>query len=231
MPFVTAKGNDKWVRSIGIPVIKNGKVIKVYGTFQDITERKKAEILLKENQIKLDKANEELFKLSYLDPLTKIPNRRAYEEKLASEINSSKRSKQPLSLMMIDVDNFKEYNDTYGHKKGDLALYTVAQTIKESLPRTTDFVARYGGEEFVVILPSTNQDGAVFVSERIINNVINSNIEHSKSTFSKLTVSIGISSTNKWFDDLQFYADKALYKAKKNGRNRYETYAVKASHE
>ena len=230
LPFVTAKGNDKWVRSVGIPVIKDGKVIKVYGTFRDITKRKKDEMLLKENQIKLDKANEELLKLSYLDPLTKIPNRRAFEERLASEINSAKRSKEPISLLMIDVDKFKEYNDTYGHKKGDMALYAVAQKIKESLPRATDFVARYGGEELVVILPSTTQDGAVLVSERIINSVTNSNIEHSKSTFSKLTVSIGIASTNKWFDELSASADKALYKAKENGRNRHETYDVKASH-
>jgi diguanylate cyclase (GGDEF)-like protein/PAS domain S-box-containing protein len=209
-----------WVYDIGQVVgwVNDGTPKRMIGTHSDITKKKKT-------QIKLDNANKQLKKMSYIDSLTELPNRRAYDEKIASEILAAKRSKVSLSLLMIDIDNFKGYNDSYGHKMGDMALFKVAQIIKKSLPRRTDFACRYGGEEFVAILPSTDIVGATSVSRKILQNIFDAGIEHVGSNFNHiLTVSIGVASVDSTFDKLLIDADKAVYRAKNNGRNRYEIY-------
>jgi diguanylate cyclase (GGDEF)-like protein len=204
-------GQWVWVYDTGqvIEWESNGAPKRMIGTHLDITEKK---VFI----AKLDKANEQLKEMSYLDPLTKIPNRRAYEEKLASLVANPRRLKTSLSILMMDVDNFKDYNDNCGQKKGDEVLFRLAQKIKEVLPRETDFVARYGGEEIIAILPNTATEGGVVIAKKIIHSVIEENIEHLYSNVDKLvTVSIGISSTNSDFDTLLDHADKALYEAKK----------------
>jgi len=186
---------------------------RMIGTHLDITERK-------EYTAKLGEANKQLQALSYLDPLTRIPNRRAYEERLPSEIALSKRSLKPLSLLMIDIDHFKQYNDTYGHEKGDEVLIQVAKIAASALPRETDFIARYGGEEFIVILPCTDIAGAELIAEKLRQQINDENITHARSPLKRLTVSIGIATTDVDFDKLLNHADIALYTAKSNGRNR-----------
>lgn len=219
LPIVTAKGNEKWIRTVGIPVSKNGKVVKLYGTFQDISKRKHVEL-------KLDKANEELLKLTYLDALTKISNRRCFDDTLIKEIHSAERSKKPLSLLMIDIDRFKSYNDKYGHQQGDDALYKVASAIKSSLARKMDIACRYGGEEFTVLLPDTDLIGAESVAVKVLQNVKALNIEHEGSEFQCVTVSIGVTSTKTAFEQLLPVADQQLYKAKEAGRNIHRSFLI-----
>ena len=205
---------------------ENNKVIGSMSLARDVTAIKSNEKKLKELTLELEESNKQLLQLSLVDPLTKIPNRRAYNERVTSEINSAKRSGNTLCLLLIDIDSFKQYNDTYGHEKGDKALYRVAQQISNTLPRKTDFVARYGGEEMAVILPYTSTEMAIVIAKKILQCVTSENIEHSYSTHNKLlTVSIGISSTVTGSDALLAHADKALYQAKKNGRNRCEIHA------
>jgi diguanylate cyclase (GGDEF)-like protein/PAS domain S-box-containing protein len=216
-------GHWVWVYDTGKVIEWESKGIpkRMIGTHLDITDNKKI-------IAKLDTANKNLMELSYLDALTRIPNRRAYKEKLISEVAVARRSKNSLSLLLIDIDNFKDYNDYYGHEQGDDALFKVAQAIKNVLPRQTDFVARYGGEEITVILPYTSSEGAEVIARKILQSVMGENIVHSSSVFKGiLTVSIGVFSTDREFDELFKHADTALYAAKKNGRNRYEIYANK----
>ena len=218
---------------------KDGHWVWVYDTGQ-VTEWESAgvpkrmigthlDITYKQRTIDdLNKVNKVLLKFSYLDLLTQLPNRRAYEERLVYEVGISQRTQNELALLVIDIDNFKAYNDYYGHEKGDKALFRLAQTIKGALPRQTDFIARYGGEEIVVILPYTAIDGAVVVAKRILQHVIDENIEYSNSDHCGiLTVSIGVSSTLNNFDELFNHSDIAMVEAKSNGRNRYEIHTYK----
>lgn len=196
---------------------------RMVGTHVDITEQKNT-------QFRLDEANAELERLVRIDPLSKIPNRRAYDERFTSALAVSKRRSSPLSLLMIDIDYFKKYNDTYGHDKGDIAIQTVAATLKNTLPRDTDFVARYGGEEFVIILPFTDSGGACVVCEEILTAVTSLEIEHKSSQCCQfLSVSIGVSSTKSGAANLFKEADEALYNAKAKGRNQYRIYETNAS--
>ncbi len=178
----------------------------------------------------LEQSNLTLQKLSELDPLTNIPNRRVYEKELTHKLSEAYRTQQPLSLLMVDIDYFKLYNDNYGHDAGDKALFSVAQTILESLPRTTDMVARFGGEEFVVLLPSTDDEGAQKVAERIRGNIELTALEHQFSKVADiLTISIGSTTLlafDKKINATTFFkqADKALYQAKEQGRNCVNAY-------
>ena len=170
--------------------------------------------------------NRELTENIYRDTLTGVYSRRFLENNLERNIKSLSRSGGMLSLMFVDVDFFKNYNDTYGHGKGDECLKLVAQTLVESLQRADDFVARYGGEEFIVVLPNTDQSGAIFVAETLLENIIKKNIPHEKNEAAPcITISIGITTgeakhTHKK-EDYITKADKALYKSKQNGRNQY----------
>jgi diguanylate cyclase (GGDEF)-like protein len=180
--------------------------------------------------ITLNKAYETIQRQAVIDALTGIPNRRSFSEQLLREFRRSKRDKYPLSIIMCDVDNFKSYNDTYGHLKGDECLKAVAKVIDKSVNRPSDFCARYGGEEFVVILPNTAQKGAVDVAEKIRTNVQKMGIEHIKSLpLQVVSLSLGVTSmetkTSMSHEELVNKADKALYMAKEKGRNRIEVFS------
>ena len=164
--------------------------------------------------------------MSIADVLTGIYNRRFLEENLERLIKSLSRSGGKLSLLMLDVDFFKKYNDTYGHGMGDTCLKTVANTLANTVSRADDFVARYGGEEFVVVLPNADEHGASKVAERMLQNIRDRNIPHEKSDVERfVTVSIGgVTNTVAYSHTVNDYfkkADQALYKSKENGRNRY----------
>jgi diguanylate cyclase (GGDEF)-like protein len=181
------------------------------------------ERLVKERTLALEQANITLKNLSETDPLTQIANRRSYDKQLSLVVLSAKRTKQPLSLLVLDIDYFKAFNDHYGHDAGDGALKIIAQHISSTLPRATDFIARYGGEEFVALLPSTDIDGAYSVAERIRSTIELSAITHEFSGICDfITVSIGIAVLTEnisQVEDLFKQADKALYEAKAKGRN------------
>ncbi|MBI5895974.1 MAG: diguanylate cyclase [Desulfobacterales bacterium] len=180
------------------------------------------------NHVNLKIKTDMLEKLSKQDGLTDIPNRRNFEESLAREWGRAMRSRQPLSLVMMDIDHFKRYNDCYGHGAGDGCLRRVARTLKKSLARPTDFVARYGGEEFVALLPDTDADGARHVAEQLRAAVEAAAIPHDLSnTAPVVTLSIGLATHSD--DDikinarqLQQFADQALYRAKQRGRNQVQ---------
>lgn len=176
----------------------------------------------------LEQANENLRTLSETDSLTQIANRRLYEEHLTGKIALAKRALQPLSLMIIDIDYFKPYNDNYGHNQGDITLTKVAQAIANTLTRATDFVARYGGEEFVVLMTSTDANGAYKLGEKIRTNIEQLALEHHYSKINDvITVSIGVSSLmGEALNEKELFkqADTALYQAKANGRNQVVIY-------
>jgi diguanylate cyclase (GGDEF)-like protein len=168
----------------------------------------------------------------YDDPLTGIHNRRYFDENLERIIKLLSRSDSTLSLLMIDIDYFKKFNDTYGHIEGDKCLKTIAETLKKSITRTDDFVARYGGEEFVVVLPHTDENGARLIANRLHENIRKSCIPHRKSDVAKyVTISIGgttgIVNHVQDGDDYIRRADEMLYLSKQNGRNRSSFCALK----
>jgi diguanylate cyclase (GGDEF)-like protein len=164
--------------------------------------------------------------MSITDALTGIYNRRFLEESLERVIKSLSRSGAKLSVLMLDIDYFKNYNDTYGHNMGDACLKTLANTFVQSVVRAGDFVARFGGEEFIIILPNVDEQGAKTIAERILNSVREWNIPHEKSDVaSYVTVSIGsvtgeVINTYTGADFIK-KADQALYLSKQNGRDRY----------
>ena len=158
------------------------------------------------------------------DPLTGVPNRRKFQEVLAAEKSRCKRSNHQISVLMIDIDYFKGFNDRFGHQAGDEALRRVARALKGTLQRPEDFVGRYGGEEFVIVLPSTNRSGAERVAQKIQQALVMANIPYPGSPLSdRITVSLGISTfspqSDLHIDSGLFSADQALYQAKRNGRN------------
>ncbi|HBW36845.1 MAG TPA: hypothetical protein DEF89_16695 [Desulfosporosinus sp.] len=189
-----------------------GEVNGIIGIINDITE-----IKLRET---------ELVEKSFFDSLTGIYNRRYFDENIEKEWKKCLRENESLSLIMLDIDFFKNYNDFYGHQEGDNCLKKIAQEIRLSLLRPSDIVVRYGGEEFVVILPNTNKNGALRVAERIRKNISNLAIKHEASTVSKVvTLSQGIAEMNT-INDIVYEclknADKSLFSAKNNGRDRIE---------
>jgi diguanylate cyclase (GGDEF)-like protein len=177
---------------------------------------------------KLDQAYRKLRKQAITDPLTQISNRRDFIMHIIQEFSRSKRENSNLSVLMCDIDNFKAYNDTYGHKRGDECLQMIASVIEETLNRPADFCARYGGEEFIVILPATETQGAEHLAQKIRLNVENLKLKHKGSPNHKIvTISIGVATISKLdivYEDLIKKADKSLYKAKANGRNRVEVF-------
>ena len=178
------------------------------------------------NQMNLKIKTDMLEKMSMQDGLTEIPNRRFFQENLAREWSRCMRNGLPLSLLIMDIDNFKPYNDNYGHGAGDECLRKVANVIKDTLSRPTDQAARYGGEEFVVLLPETHAAGALHVAEELRAAVQGLGITHEHSpTAPVVTISVGTSthsaeSPMKNKEQLLQLADEALYQAKEAGRNR-----------
>ncbi len=192
-------------------------------------------VQLEELRQQLEETNEQLRLLSSLDGLTGLLNRRRFDELLEEEWQRDMRDCSPLSLLMVDIDHFKAYNDSYGHIMGDKCLKAVASGLAGSLQRHIDKVARYGGEEFAVILPGTEEEGAMQVAERMRQYIENLNVEHNDSeTSDSVTVSIGVSTIVPDAKILSSHlvdaADKALYKAKKEGRDKCCTESVCVEH-
>lgn len=178
------------------------------------------------NHLELKRQRDILNRLSSLDGLTGIANRRYFDRFLVQEWNRTLRSDDEISLVMIDVDHFKLYNDHYGHVAGDDCLKTISRTLAGSLPRSTDLVARFGGEEFVCVLTCTGKHGAANVAEKLRQSVHALEIPHARSEVSPtVTVSIGAATARPSLNELQpenllHAADKQLYLAKNSGRNR-----------
>jgi len=186
---------------------------------------KRLTLLVDSRTRELASVNETLLGLSYADPLTGIGNRRRFDQILETEWQRATRSKQPLALILVDIDRFKEFNDEFGHPEGDDCLKAVASTIADGLLRRGDSVARYGGDEFAVILPGTNLEGALVVAEQLRRAIVN--LEDRKGPAAskpRIEVSCGVGAmTPQPFDDsrrLLKLADDGLYKAKQEGRNR-----------
>jgi len=171
----------------------------------------------------LNSANQELQRLSMTDGLTGIANRRMFDQSVGREWRRCMRLKKPISIVMLDVDNFKLYNDRYGHPTGDDCLRAIADELSRCAPRPGDLVARYGGEEFVMILGDTDEDGASWVANRICQRVAGLELPHEGSKYGVVTVSCGVSSVHPARDQavetLIQSADNALYQAKFKGRN------------
>jgi diguanylate cyclase (GGDEF)-like protein len=173
----------------------------------------------------LGESNRLLSHLADNDALTGIPNRRALDRHLENEWNRHCRTARPLALLFIDIDYFKQYNDTYGHDGGDRCLVRVAELLCRQVQRTGELVARFGGEEFAVVLPNTDCEHAVIVAESIRKELEHQRIPHAGSGISDfLTLSVGVSSIvpdlNHSIDALRQIADLALYEAKNTGRNK-----------
>jgi diguanylate cyclase (GGDEF)-like protein len=178
------------------------------------------------SHLELKKQRDKLARLSVVDDLTGIANRRCFNKALPKLWRYALRNNDFLSMQIIDIDFFKNYNDRYGHLAGDQCLKQVAHALTCSLMRSVDIVARYGGEEFAVLLPSTPRNGAIQVAKRIQENIYGLKIEHQSSTVSDfLTVSIGIAAIKPEEDlDPSILIEKAdcgLYQAKNGGRNRF----------
>lgn len=172
---------------------------------------------------------QEMRAFSNIDGLTGVANRRRYDECVEDEFHRARRGGTPLSLIMIDIDYFKAYNDCYGHQAGDACLVRIAETLNSALHRSGDLLARYGGEEFVVVLPGVDRQGAYLIAENMRSKVAALNISHQNNPDSgQVTISLGVVSlvplqADK-LDELQLAADKALYQAKRAGRNQVVVY-------
>jgi two-component system cell cycle response regulator len=179
--------------------------------------------VLKERQLSSERTRmmQKLQKLATTDGLTKLYNSRSFYSQLELEVDRYNRYKHPLSLLLLDIDNFKEFNDNFGHLEGDKVLVRFSQIIKSCL-RTNDSAYRYGGEEFTVILPETNGDEAKTVAQRIRSSLETEKFKPIPDKNAKITISIGVT---QYFpkEELSAFirrADKAMYLSKKNGRNR-----------
>lgn len=204
-------------------------IIWKISVYQLEAREKKLMRLVAERTDALARANDDLRSLANSDVLTKIGNRRRFDSFLSDEWNRAYRFKTEISLILIDIDHFKIYNDTYGHQAGDSCLQRVAEALTDTVKRPSDLVARFGGEEFAIILGATDSEGAVRIANQAIENLRAMSIEHKNSTTSQtLTVSAGIATlyvrSHQSEAELVKAADQALYKAKENGRNRIFVY-------
>lgn len=185
----------------------------------------KAMLRVSTAQSELLSVNKKLDEIAHYDVLTQVMNRRGYEDMLNRLWKDHERRQANLSVLLMDIDHFKKYNDNYGHIRGDECLREVAQVLKNELKRPIDVLARYGGEEFVVLLPDTDIEGANAVAERLIKALESANIQHEFSD-TKPFVTISIGATQKKMDktitmtNLLETADEALYTAKGSGRNK-----------
>nr|MBL7178124.1 diguanylate cyclase [Desulfobacteraceae bacterium]MBU1903600.1 diguanylate cyclase [Pseudomonadota bacterium] len=181
-------------------------------------------------QLKMKWQADMLRQMASIDGLTEIPNRQKFEEVFDREWNRAVRNKVPLSVLLMDIDFFKQYNDAYGHGRGDKCLKEVAQALAGTIRRPGDFVARYGGEEFIAVLPETDIPGAMTIAETMRSNVELLKILHAQSVpLDFVTISIGVSSVfpSGGFSDAALVsvvaaADEMLYKAKAAGRNQVQ---------
>ncbi|MEA3422364.1 MAG: GGDEF domain-containing protein [Bacillota bacterium] len=190
-----------------------------------ISESLQKEVLKRKTiQTSLERLNSNYLQLSRIDSLTNIPNRRRLQEFLEDVINIHTRKQIPFAVLIIDIDHFKEYNDNYGHVKGDKAIKKVSKILKNSIQRDSDFISRYGGDEFVVVLPDITIEGCKIIASRFAENIRNNKINHSYSpTKSHITVSIGgycnIPNIYSTMDSVLQEADRFLYQSKTFGRD------------
>ncbi len=220
---LTADGSYVWIRDV-VHVVRgeNGDVDCLIGFMFDITERKQAE----EELLRLHR---ELEQLSLTDGLTGIANRRLFDQRLETEWSVSQRTDQPLSLIVLDLDYFKQYNDVHGHVAGDECLKRIAAVLGRIARRPRDVVARFGGEEFVLLLPDTDLIAARSIALACVNEIAGLHIPHGASDVSEqVTASLGMGTayaasrahgTARSFLDA---VDRALYAAKHHGRDRIE---------
>ncbi|MCF6751416.1 sensor domain-containing diguanylate cyclase [Stutzerimonas degradans] len=215
---LTRDGRYVWIRDV-VHVLRNaaGEVEALVGFMFDISERKQTEQKL----LQLQKQLEEL---SYQDGLTGVANRRMFDNRFQMEWSNAQRTSQPLSLILLDIDYFKQYNDHYGHVRGDDCLKSVGQALSGAAVRPRDLLARYGGEEFVLLLPETDAQAAAQVAERCRQLIRGQNIQHAHSQVApQLTISLGVGTLVPGpFDQPQAFlekVDRLLYKAKHQGRN------------
>ncbi len=202
-----------------VSVMRDDDGTTLRGIFRDVTARKKAETALLA-------ANAELARFAALDGLTGTANRRAFDARLAEEWARAERQKTPLSLIMLDVDYFKPFNDLYGHPTGDQCLRSVGVCLRASVRRAGELAARYGGEEFALLLPGATLEGALEVAERLRASIETLGIAHNRSPLGCVTASLGVACAGAARVDcaeaLVAAADRALYRAKHTGRNRVE---------
>ncbi|SAK49451.1 diguanylate cyclase domain-containing protein [Caballeronia ptereochthonis] len=193
-------------------------------SYQNLLQRDEAYRALRQSQQKLLETNLELQRLTHSDGLTSLSNRRHLDDYLNAEWRRALRDHAVIGFLMIDVDNFKSYNDTYGHVAGDDVLKLVAHTIETSLGGPTDLAARFGGEEFAVVLPSTSAPGLRLLGEKIRIAVEALDMPHAGSASGRVTISVGgttqIPAHNEAPKKMVEAADLALYRAKRDGRNR-----------
>ena len=235
--WITKSGETRLI-SWSNTALADGKnqLAYIIATGIDITEKKLAEDKIAQNHkelgnliarrtAQLNDANQKLELMAYQDVVTGLYNRRYFNKALEREIRRARRNDQPLSLLIADVDYFKNYNDTYGHLAGDVCLKNIATLFRQHFQRASDLIARYGGEEFCVILPNIDSDAAKILSENFLELVRNANFPHDASTIAdRVTISIGIATCSVHPDcDAELLiksADNALYVAKKSGRDR-----------
>lgn len=217
-------GRYLWLEMMWRAVVDEaGQVVQLQVSSRDITESKQNERRLEDLQKKLrlqqntlQESNTKLTELAAVDGLTQLRNRRAFEERLEDETRRWRRNGGDVSLVLLDIDHFKQYNDTYGHPKGDEVLRNVGNLLRSL--RAADFAARYGGEEFAVILPNTNRAGSLVVAEQLRRAIEDATWEDRQ-----ITASIGVASMGGEIttpEQLVDFADRALYRSKQAGRNR-----------
>jgi diguanylate cyclase (GGDEF)-like protein len=212
LKMTTAKGDEKWVRSIGVPIVENGKTIRMRGLLQDVTAQKVAD--------------ERVHWLAHFDHLTGLPNRTQLTERVARAIHTSKRTQNSVALLYLDLDHFKNINDSLGHNIGDDLLMEVASRM-QSVLREEDTLSRQGGDEFMIVLPDTDANGAAHVAKKLIATVSQVyTVQHHELT---VTPSIGIAlypMDGTDFNALYQAADAAMYRAKDDGRNCYSFFTA-----
>nr|OBZ99951.1 Diguanylate cyclase (GGDEF) domain protein [Leptospira interrogans serovar Copenhageni/Icterohaemorrhagiae] len=216
--FLCSDGTYKYFSWTASPDLSAGLIYVTGRDISDLIESNRKISLL---AAELKDANDKLFEQACTDPLTKLKNRRAFNEELNSLIQLSQKQLSPLSLLMIDVDFFKDYNDKFGHPAGDKVLAILASLLAKTL-RKDDVTARYGGEEFIVALPNTSEKEAIEIAERLVKV-----IEESRWEKRSVTISVGITTSQinpsnnaDHSIDIIEEADRALYHSKVNGRNR-----------
>jgi diguanylate cyclase (GGDEF)-like protein len=235
-------GTDSAQQELRLPIFQNeelwgGLVIQTQQTEYDLNEQtievlthivRQLEISIQHAALlqQLKEANVELEKVSNTDALTQIANRRCFDTRFAQEWQRLQREQQPLSLILCDVDHFKQFNDTYGHPRGDVCLAAIGRVLQSCLKRPADFVARYGGEEFVILLPNTPTSGAIEVVQQVQDLIATLKITHESADANQyITLSFGIYTeipmVNSETPEALERADRALYEAKKAGRNQY----------
>jgi diguanylate cyclase (GGDEF)-like protein len=219
------------VRSRGVAQLdEHGAVVSVFCAVIDITEQKQVEDALLSANLLAEQVNRDLQAMALVDALTGLPNRRHFDAAFEAEQKRASREQSELSLIMIDLDHFKGYNDLFGHPAGDDCLRRVAAAIRGMLMRPGDLVARYGGEELVVLLPGTDLAGATVVASVIADAVRALRLDHPATPAEIVTISCGVAVFDPITDadqplSLVQRADQALYQAKLTGRNRVVSYA------